>query len=62
MTWIREVQDVTLCELIIKLEQIDDQIEGDPDVLIDIEGYTVRAEAVEYSPENAAFGEYVKIS
>lgn len=53
---------MTLCELIDKLEQIGDQIDGDPDVLIDVEGYTVHAEAVEYSPENAAFGEYIKIS
>lgn len=53
---------MTLCELIDKLEQIDDQIDGDPDVLISIGGLTAVAGNVEYSPENAAFNEYVKIS
>lgn len=52
-----------LSELIERLEEIEsDSAEGDPDVLISIGDLTAVAGGVEYSPENAAFEEYIKIS
>ena len=51
-----------LSELIDRLDDIEEQTEGDPDVLISVGSITVHIASVKYSPENAAFDEYVKIS